>query len=89
MAVVTNTPPRANADHMLQALGLGGRFDVVIVAEDLPDPLPYLIGLERLRARRETALAFEDSVLLAAGVHLVIDDFNDPVLWQKIEQMLA
>ncbi|PWB31028.1 haloacid dehalogenase [Pseudomonas sp. SDI] len=65
MAVVTNAP-RANATHMLDALGLSGRFEHVLVAEELPrtkpDPLPYLSGLQRLGARAERALAFEDSV---------------------------
>jgi HAD superfamily hydrolase (TIGR01509 family) len=114
--VVTNAP-RANADHMLGALGLLEHFSSVVVAEELerakPDPLPYLTGLARLGASAERALAFEDSIpgltaavkagiftvalttaqsreaLLAAGAHLVIDDFNDPHLWQEIERRLA
>lgn len=65
MAVVTNAP-RANAVHMLAALGLAKRFEPVLVAEELarakPDPLPYLTGLECLHAPAENALAFEDSV---------------------------
>lgn len=65
VCVVTNAP-RANADHMLNALGLQERFETVIVAEDLPrakpDPLPYLTGLERLNSRAHLALAFEDSI---------------------------
>lgn len=114
--VVTNAP-RANADHMLGALGLVEHFASVVVAEELerakPDPLPYLTGLQRLGARAENAMAFEDSLpgltaavaagiytvalttaqnretLLAAGAHLVIDDFDNPQLWQVIEQRLA
>jgi len=65
MAVVTNAP-RANAEHMLKALDLEGRFEHVLVAEELPkakpDPLPYLTGLQRLGAQADRALAFEDSV---------------------------
>lgn len=65
VAVVTNAP-RANAVHMLQALGLTARFGHVLVAEELarakPDPLPYLTGLECLGAMAQNALAFEDSV---------------------------
>ncbi|MFJ1337382.1 HAD family hydrolase [Pseudomonas caricapapayae] len=65
MAVVTNAP-RANAVHMLDAMGLGERFEHVLVAEELPrakpDPLPYLTGLECLQAKAGHALAFEDSV---------------------------
>jgi HAD superfamily hydrolase (TIGR01509 family) len=63
--VVTNAP-RANADHMLAALGLTETFASVVVAEELPrakpHPLPYLTGLERLQAEASTALAFEDSI---------------------------
>lgn len=63
--VVTNAP-RANADHMLGALGLQQAFASIVVAEELarakPDPLPYLTGLERLQAKAEAAMAFEDSI---------------------------
>lgn len=63
--VVTNAP-RANAEHMLQALGLSQRLPIVLVAEELPrakpDPLPYLRGLQALDAAAGQALAFEDSV---------------------------
>ncbi|POA50811.1 MULTISPECIES: HAD family hydrolase [unclassified Pseudomonas] len=63
--VVTNAP-RANAEHMLQALGLSQRLPIVLVAEELPrakpDPLPYLRGLQALDATAGQALAFEDSV---------------------------
>ncbi|WP_097304447.1 HAD family hydrolase [Pseudomonas chlororaphis] len=116
VCVVTNAP-RANAEHMLDVLGLGDRFSTVLVAEELPrakpDPLPYLTGLECLGARAETGIAFEDSIpgltaavgagiftvglatsqrpeaLLAAGAHLVVEDFNDPQLWAVIERMLG
>ncbi|PMY33619.1 haloacid dehalogenase [Pseudomonas sp. GW456-L14] len=116
VCVVTNAP-RANAEHMLDVLGLGDRFDSVLVAEELPrakpDPLPYLTGLECLGASAEAGIAFEDSipgltaavgagvftvglatsqspeVLLAAGAHLVVEDFNDPRLWAVIERMLG
>lgn len=63
--VVTNAP-RANADHMLGALGLAGTFAHVVVAEDLPrakpDPLPYQTGLLKLGASAAEGMAFEDSV---------------------------
>lgn len=116
VCVVTNAP-RANAEHMLDVLGLGDRFDSVLVAEELPrakpDPLPYLTGLECLGASAEAGIAFEDSIpgltaavgagvftvglatsqspeaLLAAGAHLVVEDFNDPRLWAVIERMLS
>ena len=63
-AVVTNAP-RANAEVMLQALGLAGRFGGLVIGDELargkPDPLPYLTALELLGARAEEAIAFEDS----------------------------
>ena len=79
MVVVTNAP-RANAEHMLDALGLAERLPQVVVADELerakPDPLPYLTGLQRLGARAEAGIAFEDSVpgvtaAVAAGLFTV------------------
>ncbi|MEN5240823.1 MULTISPECIES: HAD family hydrolase [Pseudomonas] len=65
VCVVTNAP-RLNAEHMLAAMGLDGRFEHVLVADELarpkPDPLPYLTGLQRLQAEAGQALAFEDSL---------------------------
>ena len=73
MCVVTNAP-RLNAEHMLGAMGLGERFDHVLVADELarpkPDPLPYLTGLQRLEAQAGQALAFEDSL---PGVKAAVD----------------
>jgi beta-phosphoglucomutase len=64
IALVTNAP-RLNADHMLEALGLAGRFEVEITIEEVergkPDPLPYLTALERLGIQADEAIAFEDS----------------------------
>lgn len=64
IALVTNAP-RLNADHMLEALGLAGRFEVEITIEAVergkPDPLPYLTALERLGIGADQAIAFEDS----------------------------
>lgn len=65
VCVVTNAP-RLNAEHMLAAMGLSGRFEHVLVADELArpksDPLPYLTGLQRLQAQARQALAFEDSL---------------------------
>ena len=64
IALVTNAP-RLNADHMLEVLGLAGRFKVKITIEEVergkPDPLPYLTAIERLGISAEEAIAFEDS----------------------------
>ena len=76
-AVVTNAP-RANAEMMLSALALDARFPVLVIGDELargkPDPLPYATALERLGARADRALAFEDSrsgvaAAAAAGIY--------------------
>ncbi len=49
-AVVTNAP-RANAEKVLAALGIGQRLPILVIGSELarskPDPLPYLTALER------------------------------------------
>lgn len=63
-AVVTNAPPE-NAEFMLQVLGVTQQFETVVLAETLerakPDPLAYQVGLDRLGATANCAIAFEDS----------------------------
>lgn len=63
-ATVTNAP-RANAEFLLEALGLSTAFDTVVLAEEAtagkPDPAPYKLALERLGLGPEVAIAFEDS----------------------------
>ena len=65
VALVTNAP-RANADAMLTALGLDGRFAAVVAGDEVaagkPDPLPYLTGLKVVGGDVARAVAFEDSV---------------------------
>ncbi|AAQ59070.1 HAD family hydrolase [Chromobacterium violaceum] len=64
VAVVTNAP-RANAELMLDGLGLASRVDALVIGDELaygkPHPLPYLAGLARVGGRAERACAFEDS----------------------------
>ncbi|HTO27287.1 MAG TPA: HAD-IA family hydrolase [Devosia sp.] len=64
MAAVTNAP-RANADLILDGLGIRHRFKAVVIGADLPHgkphPLPYLEGLRLLGARADISVAFEDS----------------------------
>jgi phosphoglycolate phosphatase len=64
MAAVTNAP-RANADLILNGLGIRHRFDALVIGEELahgkPHPLPYLEGLRQLGAAAEASVAFEDS----------------------------
>lgn len=64
MAAVTNAP-RANADLILDGLGIRHRFRALVIGEELahgkPHPLPYLEGLRLLGASAEASVAFEDS----------------------------
>lgn len=75
-AAVTNAP-RANADLILNAIGIRDRFRTIVLGDELehgkPHPLPYLEGLRRLDADPALSVAFEDSVsgvksATAAGV---------------------
>jgi len=78
-AVVTNAP-RANAEKVLEAIGLAARLRIVVIGGELvrakPDPLPYLTGLELTGASAEASVAFEDSLsgvraAAAAGIAVV------------------
>jgi HAD superfamily hydrolase (TIGR01509 family) len=78
-AVVTNAP-RANAEKVLAALGIGHRLPILVIGAELargkPDPLPYLTGLERTGAIASQSVAFEDSLsgvraAAAAGLAIV------------------
>ncbi len=70
--VVTNAP-RANAEHLLAALGLRQRARVLVIGEELarakPDPLPYQTGLGLIGADAASSVAFEDS---ASGVRSAV-----------------
>ncbi len=78
-ALVTNAP-RQNALLVLKALGLAGRFETIVIGEELahtkPHPLPYLTALAELGVRAEDAMAFEDSIsgiraATGAGIYTV------------------
>lgn len=64
MAAVTNAP-RANAELILDGLGIRDRFKAIVIGEELahgkPHPLPYLEGLRLLGAEAGSSVAFEDS----------------------------
>jgi HAD superfamily hydrolase (TIGR01509 family) len=61
---VTNAP-RANAQLILDAIGLRERFHTIVLGDELthgkPHPMPYLEGLRRLDADAAFSVAFEDS----------------------------
>jgi HAD superfamily hydrolase (TIGR01509 family) len=71
-ALVSNAP-RDNAQATLTALGLVGRFDPIVLGDELPrgkpDPLPYLEALRLTGADPARSLAFEDS---ATGVRAAV-----------------
>ncbi len=78
-AVVTNAP-RASANLVLKALGIGDRFHAIVFGTELPytkpHPLPYLEALRLVGARAENSVAFEDSgsgiaAALAAGLPVI------------------
>ncbi|WP_116082277.1 HAD family phosphatase [Tropicimonas sp. IMCC34011] len=64
MAVVTNAP-RANAEAMLEAIGLTGRLGPLLIGDEQarakPHPDPYLRAMELTGSTTASALAFEDS----------------------------
>jgi len=86
-SLVTNAP-KENVLAMLDALGLEGAFEPVILADEVeagkPDPAPYHAALEILGVSASEAVAFEDSSSgitssLAAGIPTVgIASTHDP-----------
>ncbi len=64
MAAVTNAPA-ANADLILNGLGVRHRFRTIVIGDELPrgkpDPMPYLVAGERLGVEMAHCVAFEDS----------------------------
>ncbi len=64
LAAVTNAP-RANADLILDGLGIRHHFNAVVIGSELahgkPHPLPYLEGMRLLGAEPDRSVAFEDS----------------------------
>ncbi|MBU1305551.1 MAG: HAD-IA family hydrolase [Alphaproteobacteria bacterium] len=87
MAAVTNAP-RANAQLILDGLGITTRFKALVIGAELPHskphPLPYLEGLRLLGAKAEVSVGFEDSRtgiasataagLATVGVRTSLDD---------------
>lgn len=63
-AVVTNAP-RANAELVLEALGIRGRVKAVVAGDEVaspkPHPMPYLTAAAAIGADVARTVAFEDS----------------------------
>lgn len=79
VGLVTNAPVE-NKDAMLAAMGLQDRFYPIILGDDLPrgkpDPLPFLVALEKLGVPPENAIGFDDSghgirAVVAANMYCV------------------
>jgi HAD superfamily hydrolase (TIGR01509 family) len=64
LAIVTNAP-RKNAEAMLAACGLAGRFETIIIGDECarpkPDPLPFQEAMRALGTNPSRSIAFEDS----------------------------
>lgn len=78
-AVVTNAP-RANAELVLEALGIRSRFKALVAGDEVespkPHPMPYLRAAAAIGADPARAVAFEDSgsgvaSAVAAGLPVV------------------
>jgi len=69
-AIVTSAP-RANAEVMLRALGLGHVFETVVVAEDVstgkPDPEVFLTAASRLGVPPPRSIVVEDAAMGIEG----------------------
>jgi beta-phosphoglucomutase-like phosphatase (HAD superfamily) len=71
MVAVTNAP-RLNAEMLLSGLGIGGRFKILVIGDELPHgkphPMPYLEGLRAVGggyARRSSACVTMRAFLLS------------------------
>ncbi|MEZ5304127.1 MAG: HAD family phosphatase [Verrucomicrobiales bacterium] len=62
---VGSSTPRANLDHAIPLLGLDGRFDAIVSAEDVsrgkPEPDVFLRAAEKLGRAPGECLVFEDA----------------------------
>jgi len=78
-ALVTNAP-RANAERVLEALGMRERIAIQVTGDDVargkPDPTPYVTALRLTGAQARRSVAFEDSLsglrsALGAGLAVI------------------
>lgn len=62
---IATSAPRANAEVMLNALGMASLFDAIVVAEDVshgkPDPEVFLTAAARVGAPASRAIVVEDA----------------------------
>lgn len=62
---IATAAPRANAETVLEALGIGDRFAAIIASEDVaigkPDPSVFLVAAERVGATPDRSIVLEDA----------------------------
>jgi HAD superfamily hydrolase (TIGR01509 family) len=62
---IATAAPRANADTVVEVLGLGHLFGAIIGAEDVtvgkPDPMVFLLAAQRLGAEPRQSIVLEDA----------------------------
>ncbi|QLL11491.1 HAD family hydrolase [Pseudomonas chlororaphis] len=88
--LVAEELPRAKPDPLPYLTGLeylGASAEAGIAFEDSIPGLTAAVGAGIFTVGLATSQSPE--ALLAAGAHLVVEDFNDPQLWAVIERMLG
>lgn len=69
LQAVASSAPRLNIEVVLEVIGLAGRFQATVSAEDVrrgkPDPEVFLLAAERVGARPDRSIVVEDA---AAGI---------------------
>jgi beta-phosphoglucomutase len=65
LQAIASSAPRLNVETILDALGLGGRFQAIVSAEDVragkPDPQVFLVAASRLGAEPLDCIVVEDA----------------------------
>jgi beta-phosphoglucomutase len=65
LQAIASSAPRLNVETILDALGLGGRFQAIVSAEDVragkPDPQVFLVAASRLGAEPRCCIVVEDA----------------------------
>jgi beta-phosphoglucomutase-like phosphatase (HAD superfamily) len=96
---VASSASMANIELALDAIGLGGVFDVVVdqrqVRRGKPDPDPYLVAAAGLRVDPQQCVVFEDTgpgiaAGLAAGARVVgVATLGRPAMLERADLVIA
>ncbi len=85
---VGSSTPRANIDAIMEVIGLGDDFQAITAAEDVtvgkPDPQVFLKAAQKVAARPERSVVFEDAHVgiqagLAAGMKVIAVATTHPI----------